>query len=94
MFSPFVLIRHTSEDGSKIIDLEDASKRTEIYEAVAPYRQLYVIQIIRFWVELLIRLQDKAMAFNNGDIPFFDEIFSYFYNEDSFIRKRKTWDKP
>jgi hypothetical protein len=66
---------------------------TGINEAVAPYRQLYVVQVIRYWTELLSSLQYKAMETGSQEIPFFSEIFAPFYNDDSYIRTRKTWDK-
>lgn len=64
-----------------------------MYEAVAPYRQLCVLQVIRYWVELLYSMQDAAMKGGGQDIPFFTEIFALFYNEDSYIRTRRTWDR-
>jgi len=84
-------VLHTSETGSEITDLEEASSRTGMYEAVAPYRQLYVLQIIRYWTELLSELEYRAQALGKEDIPFFGELFGAFYNEDSYLRTRKTW---
>jgi hypothetical protein len=92
VLSPHAMVLHTSETGSDITDVEEASYRTGMYEAVAPYRQLYVLQVIRYWVELLYSLQDVAMKSESQDIPFFTEIFGLFYNEDSYIRTRRTWD--
>lgn len=92
MTAHFTMVRHTSETGSAINDVEEASVRAGVQEAVAPYRQLYVLHIIRFWVEILGKLQFEAMSVNNEDIPFFSEVFGGFYNPDSYIRTRKTWD--
>ena len=91
--SQFVRVMHISETGSLIQQVEEGSFRTGMYEAVAPYRQLYVIQIIRFWAELSRGLQYKAMELCNQDIPFLSEIFAPFYNPDAYIKTRKTWDK-
>jgi hypothetical protein len=93
MIGGFSLVRHTSETGTEITDVEEASYRTGMQEAVAPYRQLFVLQIIRFWVELLGNLQDEAMKVGKEEIPFFSEVFAPFYNADSYLRTRKTWDK-
>jgi hypothetical protein len=93
MLNQHVMVLHTSEVGEEITDVEEASHMTGMYEAVAPYRQLYVLQAIRYWVELLSSLQYGAMKTGSQDIPFFTEIFAPFYNEDSYIRMRKTWDK-
>lgn len=88
----FTLVQFTSETGSEITDVQEASFRTGLQEAVAPYRQLYVLQIIRFWVELIFSLQYSAMELNQQNIPFFSEIFAPFYNPDSYLKSRKTWD--
>lgn len=91
LMGDIALVRHTSETGTEITSVEEASFRTGLQEAVSPYRQLYVLQIIRYWVEVLSSLQNEAMHISN-DIPFFSEVFALFYNEDSYIRTRKTWD--
>ncbi len=85
------LVRHTSETGSDISSVHEASYRMGFFEAVAPTRQLFVLQIIRYWVELLSELQSKATQIGKEDIPFFDEIFVLFSREDAYIRTRKTW---
>lgn len=87
------LVRHSSETGAEITNVEDASYRTGMQEAVAPYRQLFVLQVIRFWVELAWRLQVQAMAVGKQDVPYLSEIFAPFYNSDSYFKRRKTWDK-
>jgi hypothetical protein len=93
MVGRFTNVLHISESGDETTNVEDASYQTGVWEAVAPQRQLFVLQVIRFWVELLFDLQYKAMAVGREDIPYFNEIFAGFCNEDSYIRTRKTWDK-
>ena len=93
MMGDFTRVRHTSESGSEITSVQEASCRTGMQEAVAPYRQLFVLQIIRFWAELLCDLQYKAMGIGKQDIPYFGELFAPFCNEDSYIKKRKSWDR-
>lgn len=90
----FMVVQHIAETGEEINDVIDASYRTGIQESIAPYRQLYVLQIIRYWVELLWELESKAMQINimKEDIPYLHEIFGGFYNDDSYFRTRKTWD--
>lgn len=90
--SSFMQVLHTSETGSEITEVEEASQRTGIYKAVAPYRQLYVLHIIRFWSELLIELQYIAQRLGKDDIPFFSELFAAFRNDDMYMKTRKTWD--
>jgi hypothetical protein len=89
----FTLVRHTSETRGDITSVQEASYRTGVFEAVAPRRQLFVLQIIRYWVELLGELQHIAMKMGKEDIRFFGEIFAPFYNPDSYLRTRKTWEK-
>lgn len=93
MIGGLSIVRHISETGTEITDVEEASYRTGMQEAVAPYRQLFVLQAIRFWVELLWELQYKALEIGKQEIPFFSEIFAPFYNADSYMKTRKTWDK-
>lgn len=93
LMGPITNVSHVSETGTRITDVYEASYRTGLQEAIAPYRQLFVLQIIRFWVELIWDLQREAMELRLGDIPFFSEIFAPFYNSDSYLRTRKTWDK-
>lgn len=88
--SNFVMIRHTGEDGKEINTAFEGSLRTGINDAVAPYRQLYVFHIIRFFVESLNMVET---VFNNQqffEIPYFREIFRVFYNDDSYMKGRKT----
>jgi hypothetical protein len=92
MFGGFTSVLHISESGDETTNVEDASYQTGVWQAVGPQRQVFVMQVIRFWVELLYDLQYKAMAIGKEDIPYFNEIFAGFFNEDSYIKTRKTWD--
>jgi len=93
LMSPFSIVRHSSESREDITDIETASFQTGMYEAVSKYRQLYVLQIIRYWVEILRGLQYKAMSIGKYEIPHFSEIFALFYNSDSYLLTRKTFDR-
>ena len=84
-------ILHTAEDGTEVTTMEEASRRTGIYEAIAPLRQLKVLQIIRYWAELLDGLEMPARAVGKAEIPDFLEIFGAFHNDDKFFKGRKIW---
>lgn len=84
---------HSSETGSDITSIQEGSYRTGKFEAVVPHRQLALLQIIRYWVELLYDLQHKSQGIGKQEIPFFGDIFGLFYNDDRYFRSRKTWDK-
>ncbi len=87
----WTVVFHTAESGDEVTSLEAASFRTGVYESVSRYRQLYVLQIIRYWVELLAELEGPARAIGKQEIPYFGELFAKFYNDDKFLRSRKTW---
>ena len=93
LLGPFSTVLHSSETGEEITDFEDASRRTGIWEAVAPHRQLAVLQVIRYWTELIGELGYLAMALPGEDIPHFGEVFAMFYNDDSYLKSRKTWER-
>jgi hypothetical protein len=93
LFGPFTMVLHTSEVGDEISALEEASRMIGVWRAVAPHRQLYVVQIIRYWAELLRLLQYKAMELKGEDIPFLSEGFALFLNDDTYIKTRKTFDR-
>jgi hypothetical protein len=93
LLGPHSSVLHTSEAGEEITDVESASIRTGMFEAVAPYRQLSVLQIIRYWAEVISELEPLAHQLPGENIPYFSELFGIFYNDDSYIRSRKTWDR-
>ncbi|KTC21681.1 hypothetical protein AO391_26025 [Pseudomonas marginalis ICMP 9505] len=86
------MVSHTSEDGVAIGDFEDASYRTGVFEAVAPKRQLYILQMIRYWSEVLFSLENLSRKIDKEATPYFGEILGGFANDDSYLRTRKTWD--
>ena len=92
LMESFTIVRHAGEDENDILSVEDASYRTGVFEAVGPYRQLCTFHIIRFFVEMLNRLQYKIRKEYRSVIPDFSEIFGVFYNDDSYIKSRKTWE--
>lgn len=92
LMESFTIVRHAGEDENDILSVEDASYRTGVFEAVGPYRQLYIFHIIRFFVEMLNRLQYKIRKECRSVIPDFSEIFGVFYNEDLYIKSRKIWE--
>lgn len=90
--APFTSAVFFSEDGKTFTNITEASARTGIWQAVASYRQLYVLQIARYLTEVIEGLGFLAMSSGSEDIPHFSEFFGLFYNEDSYFRGRKTWD--
>lgn len=96
LFGSFMMVSHLDETGDRLDNVMSASSKTGIWEAVAPYRQLYVLRIIRYLTEILGELGFRAQQISitdSIDIPDFLEIFALFYNSDSYLRSRKTWEK-
>lgn len=88
--SEFVMIAHTGEDGAEINEAYEGSFRTGLNDAVAPYRQLYVFHIIRFFVESLNMVESVFNNQNFFEIPYFKDFFRVFYNDDAYMKGRKT----
>jgi hypothetical protein len=93
LLGSFSDVFHHSENGTPIITVSNGSYQTGIFEAIVNFRQLYVLQIIRYWTELLWRLQNLAMEINGEDIPYFSEIFAMFYNDDNYLKTTKDFKK-
>ncbi len=84
------MIRHTGEDGKEINTAFEGSLRTGINDAVAPYRQLYVFHIIRFFVESLLAIESIFRNKQFFEIPYFMDFFRVFNIDDSYMKGRKT----
>jgi hypothetical protein len=84
------MVVHTSEDESQINTMYKYNFHSQIYYAVEQYRRIYVYQIIRYFVEILIGLQRYIQENNLFNIPYFSEIFSIYYWDEKYIRRRKT----
>lgn len=87
------MITYTSETGINLTDIKSSSYLTGMTDAIVPLRQLYIAQIIRYWVELISHLQHLAMKLGNQEIPYFDEVFSVFNNDDYSLKKVKDLNK-
>jgi hypothetical protein len=93
MIGQHIFVRFIDESGKVVSNSKKASYLKGVSDAVAPYRQLFVLHIIRFWVELINELTHQCMKLGDVTFPYFSEIFASFYNPDSYLRTRKTWNK-
>ena len=91
IISNLTYVHHTAETGEKVNSLYDASHRSSIQEATTPYVRLYVMQIIRFLAIVITELGLEAHNKRLQDIPYLGEFFTIFRNEDTYIKRRKTW---
>ena len=92
ILSGLSIVQHLSESGLELNDIETSSYQTGVASAVAKYRQLYTVHVIRYWVDLLLKLQYEAYK-KNLDIPHFSEIFAIFNNKDSYLLTRKMYER-
>lgn len=82
-----------SETGDIIRTIGESSLKTGIADSVRKYRQLYVAQIIRYWVEILRELNWITIKSRSQDIPHFREMFSIFFNDDTYLLTRKDFER-
>jgi hypothetical protein len=93
LMTPLTMVRHTEESGDAITTVSKASFLTGVNSAIAKYRQLYVLQIVRYWVELLLMINIKNYQTGQSEIPDLSEYFAIFYNSDKYFLTRKTYEK-
>ena len=82
---------HLSEENENIDTVLSGSIKTGIFNAVAPYRQLFVLQLFRYLCELIVSLQHDSMKNNDENLPYFSELFAFTYNDDDFLKRNKKW---
>jgi len=92
LMNSFTSVKYYGDFRGEIYDIGAASYWAGFSNAVSKYRQLYVLRIIRYWVEILISLQYMAMRIGKSEIPFFSELFSLFHSDDAFFLTRKNYD--
>jgi len=80
------LTRFHGYDGTLITSPFDLSRLTGETEFARRWERMYVLQIARFISVLLGHLGGRTEF-----IPYFNEFYGMFYNEDDFLRQRKTW---
>jgi hypothetical protein len=60
-------------------------------EFVLKYSQFYVLQICRVFYYLFSELSLAARKSGNTDIPYINEHFVLFGNNDNYFKRRRTW---
>lgn len=82
------------EAGKSIDMLEEGLIHGAEGRVIQKFGQFYCLQLIRYVAVVLEELSRISHREGLHDIPFFGEIFSWFLNEDSMLRSRKTWRIP
>jgi hypothetical protein len=87
----FARVRRHGESGEELNTLAATASASAVSAAAAPWVRMYLLQICRFLGEVLSELSYAAMAARLEDIPYFNDFFRVFANEDAMFRTRKTW---
>ncbi len=90
MLRDAVSVRHTAEDGSALDDVFSASMQTAQNRITQKYGTFYCASICRFLYMTIYELVRVSHS-QRLDVPFLDEFFFTFMNDDSFLLSRKTF---
>jgi hypothetical protein len=84
------VVRGVAETGESINTVAEATLRSLQAEAARPWERMYVMQIARFLGATLVKLADLAHE-TKLPVPFLEEFFFIFAQDDAYFRSRKTW---
>lgn len=88
--SDFTLVLHTSEQGESLTTVEAASLQTGRNKVLQKYGTLYCAKVCRFFYMMIYEVHRDAVK-NGHEVPFLDEFFFPFMNDDSYLAQRKTF---
>lgn len=88
-----LLVYYIGESRKLIKTVKESSFLTGVYKATAKHRRLVVLQIIRYWVEILRGIQLRFYHYEGQEIPYLPEIFAIFNNDDSYLLTRKAFNR-
>lgn len=91
VMQPITHVSHTSESGSHLGTVYDASVQTGLVEFAGPYARMYVLQIARFFSHVMSSLTYSAYQEKMDFIPHLSEYFAIYNNDDTYLRSRKSW---
>lgn len=86
----FMYVAHTAEDGTPLNDAFSASYHTGKTEVIRKYATLYAARLCRYLYYILWELRHKCHD-RGIEIPFLDELFFPFMNDDAYLLSRKTF---
>jgi hypothetical protein len=92
MLADNTVVQHVNEAGSLIDTVYGASQHTGETEVVTKWAPLYVLQLARWLTFLIDELAQKgAYTYRIGAVLGIEEHFSVFFNEDRYLKSRRTW---
>lgn len=89
--SHIVAVAHIGPEGQTIRTVRDAFLEGSTTEVILRHSQFYTLQLIRYFTETLWAVQTEAHRKGMESVPYFSEIFAWFYNDDDYFKKRKGW---
>jgi hypothetical protein len=90
MLGDHMHVLHTAEDGSPLTDIRSASLQTGKNKVIQKYSTFYCARIVRFFYMILYDLQHVAHSMRLS-VPYLDELFFPFMNDDAYLLSRKTF---
>jgi hypothetical protein len=92
LLDPVSMVQFTHEEGAPIADAHSMLVHSDQTGVVQKWAPLYVLRIIRFSTVLVSDLSDEAGYKRRLNVPDMGDHFRIFYNEDSYLKTRKTWE--
>ena len=91
-FSKNSIFLHMSEEGVPLTSVSSLYVRGRAIRVVQLYGRLYTLQIVRWLTSLIMELEHRgAYESRIQALLGLPESFVIFFNEDTYIRERKTW---
>ena len=84
-------VHHHTEEGVLLETFETAALHTSETEVVQKYGRFYTLQIIRFLACLLSDMGKIAWKNSLEKIPYLNDFFLIFMNQDAVFMRRRTW---
>ena len=92
LMGDYAHVAHTAEDGSALNTARDASYQAGLNKTLQKYGTFYCARICRYMYVILSSLHRISMSdVKLLQIPFLDELYYPFDNEDSYLIRQKTF---
>ena len=92
LLAPHTHVIHHEEAGHTISSIEAMMVHSGATRVVQKYGRLYVMQLVRWFSMIMIKLAQKgAYEHRIEALLGLEEPFLMFCNEDRYLRERKTW---
>jgi hypothetical protein len=90
LLGPYSVVHHIDETGAELRSVEGAALAKLKTNAARPWERMYVLQLGRFLGGVVVELGSLAEVCG-VPVPALVEIYGLFGQEDSYLRRRKTW---